>query len=344
MARFVQTEQLGVGGLVGGEVLAGGLAEHLAAGRHVQDVVDDLEGQADAAGIGPQGREQRLGSSGDQGAAEHAGPQQRTGLVQVDVLEGVEIHGLAFALQVHHLATHQTRGARGQAQLAHHGQQALRRHPGAAQGHHLEGAGEQGIAGQDGVGFPVHLVIGGAAAAQVVVIHGGQIVMDQRHGVDHLQGHRRWHGPLAVTTGQLTGRQAENRPQPLAPGQQGIAHRLAQGLRSLRTERSVQGRLHPQAPGLEIGMEVETGRALAAADHWVASGGVAGGRAHRRGHGEMGSAGILSGEAARAGPNGPGHTLGKARRPKTRRPGDTDRAPPRLHDGPPAPAPRIPAP
>ena len=55
-------------------------------------------------------------------------------------------------------------------------------------GQHLEGAGLQRVAGQDGDGFAKGLVAGGLAAAQVVVVQGGQIVVDQRIGVEHLQG------------------------------------------------------------------------------------------------------------------------------------------------------------
>ena len=55
-------------------------------------------------------------------------------------------------------------------------------------GQHLEGAGLQGVAGQDGDGFAEGLVAGGLAAAQIVVVQGGQIVVDERVGVEHLQG------------------------------------------------------------------------------------------------------------------------------------------------------------
>ena len=179
--------------------------------------------------------------------------------MEVDVFERLEINILALALQVDHLAAHQPRSTGGQAQLPHHLQQLLGRHAGAAQRHHFKGAGEQGIARQDRVGLAVHLVIGGPAAAQIVVVHGGQIVMDQRHGVNHLQRHRRGHRQFAVAAGQLTGRQAEDRPQALAARQQRIAHRLAQALGALRPQRPVERSLHLQTRLFEIGSEVEAG-------------------------------------------------------------------------------------
>ena len=55
-------------------------------------------------------------------------------------------------------------------------------------GQHLEGAGLQGVAGQNRDGFAEGHVAGGLAAAQVVVIERGQIVVDERIGVQHLDG------------------------------------------------------------------------------------------------------------------------------------------------------------
>ena len=206
--------------------------------------------------------------------------------MQVDVFEGVQVHVLALAFQIHHLAPHQAGGAGGEAEFAHHRQQSIGGNPRAAQGHHLEGAGEQGIAGQDGVGLAVHLVIGGSAAAQVVVVHGGEIVMDQRHGVDHLQGNAGGHGQFAVGAGQLAGRQAEDRPQALASRQQGVAHGLPEALGSLGPQGGCQGCFHPQASGLQIGGKIERD-------------------AHRRGHGWVGSGRILSAPGP-PGSRGPG--------------------------------------
>ena len=186
----------------------------------------------------------------------------------MDVFEGVEVHLAGLAFQVDHLAAHQAGGAGGQGQLAYHLEQPLGGHTRAAQGHHLEGARQQGITGQNRLGLAVHLVVGGPATAQVVVVHGGQVVMDERHGVDHLHRHRRGHGQIGVAAGQLTGRQGQDRSQPLATGQERVAHRLPQRLRTLGAEGAVQGGLHAPAGRLQVGGEVER-------------------RAHRRGHGVL---------------------------------------------------------
>ena len=52
----------------------------------------------------------------------------------------------------------------------------------------MEGEGLEGVAGEDGDGFAEDLVAGGLAAAEVVVVEGGQVVVDEGVGVEHLDG------------------------------------------------------------------------------------------------------------------------------------------------------------
>ena len=111
-------------------------------------------------------------------------------------------------------------------------------------------------------------MVRGPTPPQVVVVHGRQVVVDQRHRVDHLQGDGGGNGELRVLTGQFAGRQAQNRPQALTAGQQGVAHRLPQGFRPLRGQGAVEGLVHPGPGSLQIGGEIE-------------------GLGHRRGHGEL---------------------------------------------------------
>jgi hypothetical protein len=46
----------------------------------------------------------------------------------------------------------------------------------------------EGVAGEEGDGFAVDLVAGGDAAAQIVVIHAGEVVVDEGVGVEALDG------------------------------------------------------------------------------------------------------------------------------------------------------------
>ena len=69
------------------------------------------------------------------------------------------------------------------------------------------GHGEEPVSGQDGVGLPEDLVIAGLAPAHVVVVHGGQVVMDKGIGVDHLEGAREGQGVLITSAHELAARE-----------------------------------------------------------------------------------------------------------------------------------------
>ena len=87
LPRFLQPEQRRVGGLLRGQVLSRRLAQDLGRLRDVEDVVDDLEGEADRAGVGAQGRD-----LGGRGAAEERARDDR-GLKQGGLGKGEKENG-----------------------------------------------------------------------------------------------------------------------------------------------------------------------------------------------------------------------------------------------------------
>ena len=99
-------------------------------------------------------------------------------------------------------------------------------------GQHLEGQRQQGVAGQNGRGLVERLVAGGPAAPQIVVVHGRQIVVDQRIGVDHFDRAGGRHGRFDRPAARLGGQQHQHRPQPFARRQEAVAHRLAEPRRA----------------------------------------------------------------------------------------------------------------
>jgi hypothetical protein len=74
------------------------------------------------------------------------------------------------------------------------------------------------------------------ATAKRIVVHRGQIVVDQRIGVDHLDRAGRGNRRLGIATRGLARQQRQKWPQPLAPCQKAVGHRLAQPIRTLGTE------------------------------------------------------------------------------------------------------------
>jgi len=72
----------------------------------------------------------------------------------------------------------------------------------------LEREREQRVAGEDRHILSEDLVVGGLAAAEVVVVHAGQIVVDERHGMDHLGRAGGGDGSGLVATDELAGSDA----------------------------------------------------------------------------------------------------------------------------------------
>ena len=100
-----------------------------------------------------------------------------------------------------------------------------RRQPGHAQrmrraglfGEQAEGLGLQRIAGEDGGGFVVGHVHGRAAAAQVVVVHGRQVVMNQGIAVQTFEGATDLQGGIVVSAEKARRLHHEIGAQPLPP-------------------------------------------------------------------------------------------------------------------------------
>ena len=91
---------------------------------------------------------------------------------------------------------------------------------------------EQSVAGKDRGRLVELLVRGRAPAAQVVIVHRGQIVVRQRIAVHELErgaGHQR---ALARRLEQRGGLDHQERAQPLSAGEAHVAHRVHQPLRA----------------------------------------------------------------------------------------------------------------
>ena len=128
--------------------------------------------------------------------------------------------------------------------------------------HHLKSIGQQAIARQNGSRLVIGLVDGRAAAAQIIIIHGRQIVMDQRIAVDHLQSAGGAHGDLRLHPEE--GRRLDDKkgPQTLAPTQRRMAHGSQQAGRAAhlsragsRRQKALQSRFHLISDGCEPQLE-----------------------------------------------------------------------------------------
>ena len=165
------------------------------------------------------------GAGDDQGNLEGVG-EQGAGLEPLHAGHAAEV--VADAQQVDHLAAGHAARAAGQRQpgrqFAAHGGIVV----GVLMQQDVEGGGLEGVAGEDGGGLVIGLVHRGATAADVVVVHTGQVVMDQAVGVDAFEGAGgAQHRPF-LDVEQIGRLQREEGPQPLAGAQRRVAHGLGQ--------------------------------------------------------------------------------------------------------------------
>lgn len=64
-------------------------------------------------------------------------------------------------------------------------------------------------------GSLLYLVVGGLPAAQVTVVHTGEVVVDERRSVDHLEGAGGGYDQILGPTHELAGGDAEDGADPL---------------------------------------------------------------------------------------------------------------------------------
>ena len=169
----------------------------------------------------------------------HAGLDQRPGLVSVHQLEGIAIELEAHRAEVDGLAADHPRRPGGARQHGEHAQaQGGILRVVAFLGHGLEGQALQAVAGKDGAGLV--LVGGGLAATQVVVVHGRQIVVHQRIGMDQLDRAGGAVGAGLVTIQCFAGGVDQQRADALATVHHAVAHGLVEPL-ELRQRRDEEG-------------------------------------------------------------------------------------------------------
>ena len=173
----------------------------------------------------------------------------------LDVEQALRVRREASGKHVLDLAADHRPRSGGRRQLRHAGEGDLRRR--GHRGQEPERERLERIAGEKGDGFAVDLVAGGDAAAQVVVVHAGEIVVDEGVGVEALDGRRGVLGGGAVRAARPGPHRAEGGTDPLAAREQAVAHRGVEGRRARRGGRHepVERRLRPGCQVLQVAFE-----------------------------------------------------------------------------------------
>lgn len=152
---------------------------------------------------------------------------------ELQAFEANVVKPLGF--DVDHLAGDESLGADGSCELPEGADDARRGGTDGGPGDVLEGKCEERVAGEDSDVLPEDLVVGRFTAAEVVVVHAGEVIVDEGHGVDHLDGAGSGHRGGGGSSDELAGGDAEDGAYALATGEEGVAHglvdpqRLAEG-------------------------------------------------------------------------------------------------------------------
>ena len=132
-----------------------------------------------------------------------------------------------MAQRVQHLSGHHALGAAGFGQDQRRFNAVVGRKPASLQDQ-TESLRLHGVARQHCQRFSVDLVVGGLAPTQIVVIHAGQIIMDQGVVVHQLQCAAVGKRQMPVDTAQTGKLQRQHGTDPFAAGQQTVANGFLQ--------------------------------------------------------------------------------------------------------------------
>jgi hypothetical protein len=245
LPRPIEAEYARVRGLAACGIRACGLPQRVGGTGHVEHIVVDLERQAQFGTIDLQCLVSRpvADARGDR-TQQHAGADQCAGLAPVHALDARGIEWPAHCLDVDGLSAGHARGADCLRQHLHLLQPCdLRQRAFGIASKHLECQGLQCIAGKHRSPFVEGTMAGGPTAAQVVIIHCRQVVVDQAVGVDELHGDRSIIERLRWRAERGAGGIHQHRPQSLAAAKRAVTHGFKQPRRTGVGQFQVAGQL-----------------------------------------------------------------------------------------------------
>ena len=170
---------------------------------------------------------------------------ERAGLKLLEPRDRSDVERHFFGGEIHHLAAGHARGTGRAGEFRDElrpDERILVRRLG---GQHLKGERVERVSGENGGAFVVSAVDGRLATPEVVIVHAGQVVMDQRVDVDAFDGEAHAKRTLPVDMEEAAAGDDEQRAKPLAATDRSIAHGFVQACarvfrdRQQRTEQAV---------------------------------------------------------------------------------------------------------
>ena len=253
LARLVEAEDGGEGGLFVFLVGADALAHDLLGARRVENIVDDLKRDTEVQAVAGEAFEfGRRGIAGHCAEADRRG-DEGGGFVPVSGFDFLKAGLALLVFEVLYLSRDETQAAGG------HGEVAYQCAYGIAFGRvafrdHGECLGQQRVAGQHGDAFAKDFMVRGFAATQIVVVHAGQVVVDERVGMDALDRAGQGHGGRGLAADGFARGEAEDGPNAFPARKNRVAHRLVdRGRRGgFRRQKLVERRIHAHAQSIQI--------------------------------------------------------------------------------------------
>jgi len=197
----------------------------------VQEIVCDLEGDADREPEASQPLEQGKARTGESRTTHDRSGDQGRGFSFVDRLDARDTRIPGIKGEIVDLAPHEREGACSASQIARGKKQRFCGQVWRTVCQYFEGRSEKRVPGQDRDRLPERDMDGGAPTALDIVVHAGQVVVHQRIRVDELDGRRERERTLGRRTHGLCGCECKRRPQTLASWEKQVPHRCVEVLR-----------------------------------------------------------------------------------------------------------------
>lgn len=227
-----QPEYAGVCELSRLDILSGALSDDACRLLNIEDVIHDLEEQSDLGAVAVNGFDRSWRRLDVVGARRTHGAGGVDQCARFRGMNGSQpvlgIHGDQFRAseRVMHLSLDHPAGCSGKTTNEH---EADRRGELRCIGKHTKRGTEQRIARQDGHRLPSVTMQRRPAAAQIIVVQRGKVIVYKRKGVHEFKCGTDVKGRSAPTSHRFAGMPGEQRTKPLSPADDRIAAGVPQG-------------------------------------------------------------------------------------------------------------------
>ena len=226
-ASGVRTEQRRIGQLSLCKILPSRLTQGRGVFFLVEQIIDDLEGQSHGIAVAAERLDLLLGRAGEQPAENHGRRQQFAGLVAVDEIEQLGARFVrAGGDDVRDLPADHSFRIDGDRDFAYGPKLVCGIDARHRPGQPCERFGQQRVTGENTHCLAENDVRRLASAAEVVVVEGGKIIVNERVGMDQLQ-RGDWNEEISHGRAARFGRRdGDDRPDALASAEDRVTHRL----------------------------------------------------------------------------------------------------------------------